>query len=57
MSIGRNQGFTTQSDVGKDLSMKSSLVENVYQNFKKNTLIYFGVSAAVILIIFLSIFL
>ena len=55
LSIGRNKGFTTQSDDGHDLSMKASAFENINQNFKKNSKIYYGVSAAVLLILFLSI--
>ncbi len=55
LSIGRNKGFTTQSDVGNDLSMKASILENINQNFKKNSKIYYGISAAVLLILFLSI--
>ena len=57
LSIGRNKGFTTQSDDRNDLSMKASALENIYQNFKKNSKIYYGVSAAVLLILFLSILL
>ena len=56
LSIGRNKGFTTQSDDGNDLSMKASIIENINQNFKKNSKIYYGVFAAVLLILFLSIF-
>ena len=55
LSIGRNKGFTTQSDVGNDLSMKASILESINQNFKKNSKIYYGASAAVLLILFLSI--
>ena len=57
LSIGRNKGFTMQSDVGNDLSMKASILENINHNFKKNSKIYYGVSAAVLLILFLSILL
>jgi acetyl-CoA carboxylase carboxyl transferase subunit alpha len=57
LSIGRNKGFTTQSDDRTDLSMKASALENIYQNFKKNSKIYYGVSVAVLLILFLSILL
>jgi Acetyl-CoA carboxylase alpha subunit len=57
LSIGRNKGFTTQSDDRNDLSMKASVLENINQNFKKNSKIYYGVSAAVLLILFLSILL
>ena len=57
LSIGRNKGFTTQSEDGNDLSMKASVLENINQNFKKNSKIYYGVSAAVLLILFLSILL
>ena len=57
LSIGRNKGFSTQSDDRNDLSMKASALENIYQNFKKNSKIYYGVSAAVLLILFLSILL
>ena len=57
LSIGRNKGFSTQSDDRNDLSMKASSLENIYQNFKKNSKIYYGVSAAVLLILFLSILL
>ena len=55
LSIGRNKGFTTQSDVGNDLSMKASILESINQNLKKNYKIYYGASAAVLLILFLSI--
>ena len=34
LSIGRNKGFTTQSDDGNDLSMKSNVFESIYQNQK-----------------------
>ena len=57
LSIGRNKGFTTQSKDGNDISMKASVLENINQNFKKNSKIYYGVSAAVLLILFLSILL
>ncbi len=55
LSIGRNKGFTTKSDDGNDLSMKANVFESINQNFKKNSKIYYGVSAAVLLILFLSI--
>ena len=55
LSIGRNNGFATQSDAGNDLSMKASLLENISYNFKKNSKIYYGISAVVLLILFLSI--
>ncbi len=55
LSIGRNKGFTTQSDDRNDLSMKASVIENINQNFKKNSKIYFGLSAVALLIILLSI--
>jgi acetyl-CoA carboxylase carboxyl transferase subunit alpha len=55
LSIGRNKGFTTQSDDGNDLSMKASVLENINQNFKKNSKIYYGVSAVALLILLLSI--
>ena len=55
LSIGRNKGFTTQSDISNDLSMKASLLENISHNFRKNTKIYYGISAAVLLILFISI--
>ena len=54
LSIGRNKGFTTQSDVGNDLSMKASILENINQNFKKNSKIYYGISGALVLILLLS---
>jgi acetyl-CoA carboxylase carboxyl transferase subunit alpha len=57
LSIGRNKGFTTQSDDGNDLSMKANVFESINQNFKKNSKIYYGVSAAVLLALFLSILL
>ena len=57
LSIGRNKGFTTQLKDGNDISMKASVLENINQNFKKNSKIYYGVSAAVLLILFLSILL
>ena len=57
LSIGRNKGFTTQSDDRNDLSMKASALENIYQNFKKNSKIYYSVSAIALLILLLSIFL
>ena len=57
LSIGRNKGFSTQSDDGNDISMKANLLENINQNFKKNSKVYYGVSAAVLLILFLSILL
>ena len=57
MSIGRNKGFTTQSEDGNDLSMKASVFENINQNFKKNSKIYYGVSAIALLILLLSILL
>ena len=57
LSIGRNKGFTTQSDDGNDLSMKANVFESINQNFKKNSKIYYGVSAVVLLILFLSILL
>ena len=57
LSIGRNKGFTTQSDDGNDLSMKASVLENINQNFKKNSKIYYGVSAVALLILLLSILL
>ena len=55
LSIGRNKGFTTQSEDGNGLSMKASALENINQNFKKNSKIYFGLSAVALLIILLSI--
>ncbi len=54
LSIGRNKGFTTQSDVGNDLSMKASILENINQNFKKNSKIYYGISGTLVLILLLS---
>jgi len=57
LSIGRNKGFTTQSEDGNDLSMKASVLENINQNFKKNSKVYYGVAAAILLILFLSILL
>ena len=57
LSIGRNKGFSTQSDDRNDLSMKASALENIYRNFKKYSKIYFGVSAIALLILLLSIFL
>ena len=57
LSIGRNKGFTTQSEDGSDLSMKASIFENINQNFKKNSKIYYGVSAIALLILLLSILL
>ena len=57
LSIGRNKGFSTQSDDRNDLSMKASALENIYQNLKKNSKVYYVISAAVLLILFLSILL
>ena len=57
LSIGRNKGFTTQSEDGNDLSMKASVLENINQNFKKNSKVYYCVAAAILLILFLSILL
>jgi len=57
LSIGRNKGFTTQSEDGNDLSMKASILENINQNFKKNSKIYYGVSAITLLILLLGIYL
>ena len=57
LSIGRNKGFTTQSEDGNDLSMKASVLENINQNFKKNSKVYYGLAAAILLILFLSILL
>ena len=57
LKIGRNKGFATQSDDGNDLSMKPSILENINQNFKKNSKIYYGVSAIALLILLLSILL
>ena len=57
LSIGINKGFTTQSEDGNDLSMKASVLENINQNFKKNSRIYYGFSAIALLILLLSIFL
>ena len=57
LSIGRNKGFSTQSDDRNDLSMKANVLESINQNIKKNSKIYYGVSAAVLLILFLSILL
>ena len=57
LSIGRNNGFSTQSDTGNDLSMKASVLENINQNFKKNPKIYYGISSIALLILLLSILL
>ena len=57
LSIGRNKGFSTQSENENDLSMKASVIENINQNFKKNSKIYYGVFVLVLLILLLSIFL
>ena len=57
LSIGRNKGFTTQSEDGNDLSMKANVFESINQNFKKNSKIYYGVSAIALLILLLSILL
>ena len=57
LSIGRNKGFTTQSEDGNDLSMKASVLENINQNFKKHSKIYYGVFVIAFLILLLNIFL
>ena len=44
-----------QSDVGNDLSMKASILENINHNFKKNSKIYYFISAVVFLILILGI--
>ena len=54
LSIGRNKGFSTQSDDRNDLSMKASLLENINQNFKNNTKLYYGISGVLVLILLLS---
>ena len=51
----RYKGFTTQSDAVNDLSMRASILENINQNFKKNSKIYFGISALILLVLFLTI--
>jgi len=55
LSIGRNKGFNSQSDVSSDLSFKASIIENITQNLKKNSKIYYGITAVFISILFLSI--
>ena len=57
LSIGRNKGFTTQSDDGYGLSMRASVLANINRNFRKNSKIYYGVSAITLLILLLSIIL
>ena len=57
LSIGRNKGFTTQPEDGNDLSMKASALEYFNQNFKKNSKIYYGISAVALFIFLLIIFL
>ena len=57
LSIGRNKGFTTQSDVGNDLSMKATFLETLNVNFKKNSIMYYGILSVLILIALLSLIL
>ena len=54
LSIGRNKGFTSQSEVSKNLSMKESLIEKLKLKLKKNNkIIYIGITIMILLIIFL----
>jgi len=54
LSIGRNKGFTSQSKVSKNLSMKENLIEKLKLKLKKNNeIIYIGITIIILLIIFL----
>ena len=54
LSIGRNKGFTSQSEVSKNLSMKENLIEKLKLKLKKNNkIIYIGITIIILLIIFL----
>ena len=52
LSIGRNQGFSSQLEVNKDLSMKATFLENLYTNFNKNSKIYLSIFGILIFILF-----
>ncbi len=55
--IGRNKGFTTQKDLESYLSLKTTFLEDLSSNLKKNSKIYYAIIAVLIFILFLSIIL
>ena len=52
LSIGRNKGFTSQSEISENLSMKENIIGKIIKKLKKNVTISYFSLAAIILIIF-----
>jgi len=51
LSIGRNKGFTSQSGLSKNLSMKENVFDKIKAKLKKNKkVIYLGISILVLII-------
>ncbi len=53
LSIGRNKGFSTQTELGSDLSMKPTFLETLSINFKKKPKIYYAISGFLFLMVLL----
>ncbi len=54
LSIGRNKGFTTQTDLGGSISFKTTFLDNLKANFSKNSKIYYGFVIVLFLMLLLS---
>ena len=57
LSIGRSKGFTSQSEISKNLSMEENYIEKLKVKFKNNIKIIYASIIVLILLIFLVIIL
>jgi len=56
LSIGRNKGFTSQSEISENLSMKENIIGKIIKKLKKNvTISYFSLVAIILIIFFYNI--
>ena len=56
LSIGRKKGFSSRSDISKDISMKENIIEKLKLKFIKENKIFYifsGISIFIILLYFL----
>ena len=55
LSIGRNKGFTSQSSLSENISMKENIYYKLKLKFKNdNKIIYFGILVIVLIILGLT---
>ena len=55
LSIGRNKGFTSKSNLSDNLSMKENIIEKIKINLIKDKILYSGISLLLLLLILIGI--